>query len=55
MKTDLIESTIDWLKDLGYNYASGLKIAFDGAVCVPASLWDTLLPKLMRGDVRVKA
>ncbi len=47
--TDFAESTIeqaalDWLQGLGYSYAFGPDIACD-----------TLLPKLMRGEVRVRA
>ena len=48
------QTTIDWLKDLGYSYAFGPEIAFDSFVGMLASLRDTLLPKLMRGEVRVK-
>lgn len=48
------QAAIDWLKDLGYSYAFGPEIAFDGIVHALASLRDTLLPKLMRGEVRVK-
>ncbi len=45
---------VDWLKDLGYTYAFGPEIAFDSDVRTLARLWDSLLPKLMRGEVRVK-
>ena len=46
---------IDWLKDLGYNYAFGPEIVFDGAVCTLVRLQDGLsMPKLIRGEVRVK-
>jgi hypothetical protein len=51
----IIEQTaIDWLKDLGYSYAFGPEIPLDGSLSTLASLRDTLLPKLMRGEVRVK-
>ena len=45
-------AAIDWLKELDYNYSFGPEIAFGSNVCV-ASLRDSLLPKLMRGEVRV--
>ena len=48
------QAAIDWLKDLGYDYAFGPEIAFDSDVRTLASLRDSLLPKLMRGEVRVK-
>ena len=49
------QAVIYWLKDLGYSYASGSKIAFDGVVRKLASLRDTpSVPKLMRGEVRVR-
>ena len=47
------EAAVDWLKDLGYEYAFGPEITFGGSSCTLASLRDTLLPKLMRGEVRV--
>jgi hypothetical protein len=49
------QAAIDWVKDLGYDYAFGTEIAFDGAVGTLGRLRDSLLPKLMRGEVRVKA
>jgi hypothetical protein len=57
--TNFAESTIeqaaiDWLKELGYIYAFGPEIAFDGSVCTLVSLRDTLLPKLKPGEVRVQ-
>ncbi len=48
------QATIDWLKDLGCDYAFGPDLAFDGVIQTPASLRDMLLPKLMRGEVRAK-
>ena len=49
------QAAIDWLKDLGYSYAFGPEIAFDGDVCMLVSLRNGLsLPKLMRGEVRVR-
>jgi len=56
--TNFTESTIeqaaiDWLQELSYNYAFGPEIAFDGVIRV-VRLWDSLLPKLMKGEVRVK-
>lgn len=48
------EASIEWLKDQGYSYTFGPEIAFDGAACMLERLRDTLLPKLMRGEVRVK-
>jgi hypothetical protein len=48
------QAAIEWLKDLGYAYAFAPEIAFDSSVRTLASLRDTLLPKLMRGEVRVK-
>lgn len=49
------QAAIDWLKELGYGYAFGPESAFDGTVRV-VRLWDGLsLPKLMRGEVRVKS
>ena len=45
---------IGWLKDLGYNYAFGPEIVFDGAVCTLARLQDgPSMPKLMKREVRV--
>lgn len=49
------QAAIDWFNGLGYDYAFGPDLAFDGHVCAPASLCDALPPKLMRGEVRVKA
>ena len=46
------QAAIDWLKSLGYDYAFGSEIAFDGG-CKLASLRDSLLQKYMRGEVRV--
>ncbi len=59
MKTKFTESTIeqaaiDWLQELGYTYAFGPEIAFDGSVRKLTSLRDSLLPKFMRGEVCVK-
>ena len=54
------ESTIEqaaseWLQSLGYNYAFGPEITFfHGESQTQASLRDSLPPKLMRGEVRVK-
>jgi hypothetical protein len=45
---------LDWLQDLGKLYTFGHEIAFDGAVRKLARLRDGLLPKLVRGEVRVK-
>lgn len=47
------QAALDWPQELGCNYAFGPEIAFDGVVRV-ASLRDSLLPKLMRGEVRVR-
>jgi hypothetical protein len=47
-ESSIEQAAMEWLKDLGYSYA------FAGAFCTLASLRDTLLPKLMRGEVRVK-
>ena len=44
----------DWCNELGYEYAFDSEIAFDGSFRMLASLWNSLLPKLMRGKVRVK-
>jgi hypothetical protein len=46
------QATLDWLKDLGYSYAFGPETAFGGSVYTVASLRDTLLPKLIRGEGR---
>jgi hypothetical protein len=35
------QATIEWLKDLGYEYAFGPETGFDGTVCTLASLWDS--------------
>jgi len=43
------QSAINWLEELGYGYT------FDDKSCMLVSLRDSLLPKLMRGEVRVKA
>lgn len=48
------QAAIDWLKELGYEYAFGPEIAFDGVVRMLAKLWDSLLPKLMRGEAMLK-
>lgn len=49
------QAAIDWLKELGYDYVFGPGIAFfNGASRVLACLEYSLLPKLMRGEVRVK-
>ena len=47
------QAVIDWLKELGSSYSFESEIAFDSYVCKLASLWDSLLPKVMRGEVRV--
>ena len=47
-----IEKTaLEWLKDMGYTIVFGGDIALGNRL---ASLRDSLLPKLMRGMVRVK-
>jgi hypothetical protein len=47
-----IEKTaLEWLKDMGYTIVFGGDIALGNRL---ASLRDSLLPKLMRGEVRVK-
>jgi type I restriction enzyme R subunit len=48
------QAAIDWLKGLGYDYAFGPDLAFDGVIDTLANLRDALLPKMMRGEVRVK-
>ena len=53
---DLTESTIEetalaWLKDLGYTIVFGGDIALGNRL---TSLRGSLLPRLMRGEVRVK-
>ena len=45
------ETVLEWLKDLGYAIFFGCDIAPRGTV---TSLRHSLLPKLMRGEVRVK-
>jgi hypothetical protein len=45
------QAAIDWLKDLGYTIIYGGDIAPENTL---GSLRDSLLPKLMRGEVRVK-
>lgn len=54
-ESSIEQATIDWLKELGYEYAFGLEIAFDGVVRV-VRLRDGMssLPRVMRGEVRVK-
>ena len=57
--TDFAESTIeqaaiDWLKNLGYTYAFGLEIAFDGSLRTLGNLRDSLLPQLIRCEVSVR-
>ncbi len=47
------QATINWLKDLSYVYAFGPEIPFDSFIRTPASLREALLPKLMRGNVKV--
>jgi hypothetical protein len=46
------QASINRLKNLGY--AVGPEIAFDGSISTLASLRDTPLLKLMRGEVRVR-
>jgi hypothetical protein len=59
MGTQFTESTIeqaaiDWLKELGYEYAFSPETAFDGFVRTIARLRDGLsMPRVMRGEVRV--
>lgn len=48
------QAAIDWLQELGYNYAIGPEIAFDEAGYKRAKLRNSLLPMLMRGEVLVK-
>lgn len=49
---ELIEqATLGWLKDLGYTIVFGNDISPRNMI---ASLRYSLLPKLMRGEVRVK-
>ena len=43
------QAAIDWLQELGYNYAFGPEIAFDGGVHVVVRLWDEL--SLLRGTI----
>jgi hypothetical protein len=45
------ETVLEWLKDLGYAIFFGCDITPRGTV---TSLRHSLLPKLMRGEVRVK-
>ena len=45
------QAAIDWLKDLNYVIVFGSDIAPRNTL---ASLRDGLLPKLMRGEVRLK-
>ena len=45
------ETVLEWLKDFGYAIFFGCDIAPRGTV---TSLRDSLLPKLMRGEVHVK-
>ncbi len=44
------ETALEWLKDMGYAIIFGGDIAPENML---ASLRDGLLPKLMRGEVRV--
>ena len=44
------ETVLEWLKDLDYTIFFGGDIALRSTL---ASLRDSLLPKLMRGEVRV--
>ena len=44
------ETALEWFKDLGYTIVFGGDIAPRNTL---ASLRDSLLPKLMRGEVRV--
>jgi len=45
------ETALVWLKDLGYSILYGCDFMRKNML---ASLRDSLLPKLMRGEVRVK-
>jgi hypothetical protein len=47
------QAVVDWLIDLGYACAYSLEIAFDSAVRTLAALRNALLPRLLRGEVRV--
>jgi hypothetical protein len=48
------QAAVEWFKELDYSYEFGPEIACHDLECITASLCDTLLPKLMRGEVRVK-
>ena len=45
------ETVLEWRKNMGYTAVFGSTIAPKNRL---GSLWDSLLPKLMRGEVRVK-
>ena len=47
------QAAIDWLKELGCDFAIDPGITFDIAVHIVARLHDSLLPKLIGGVVRV--
>ena len=49
------QAAIDWLKELGYEYAFGPEIAFDGSVRVGRLRDGVSLSVLGRGEVRVKS
>lgn len=42
------QAAIDWIQELGYNYAFDPEVALGDIVCVTI-LRESLLPKLMRG------
>jgi hypothetical protein len=48
------QAAIDWLQELGYDYAFGPEIAFDSGVRVVRLRDGMSLPRMMRGEVRVK-
>ena len=48
------QAAVDCLKDFVYSFAFGSEIAYDRSICTLASLRDSLPPKLMRGEVRMK-
>lgn len=48
------QAAIDWLQSLGYAYAFGPDLVCRWRHRTLASLCDALLPKLMRGEARVK-
>ena len=48
------QAAIDWLQELGYNYAFGPEIAFDGVVRVVRVRDGVSLSVVGRGEVRIK-